>query len=138
MTMNQILERSATTYGGRNGAIKDMASSVELKLAKPQEMGGVGDQGTNPEELFSAGYSSCFASSIEYLLQTSGVKYDAIKVKATTKLVANPQTGFQFQLLVDAKISGVTKEVEKEYIEKAYGFCPYSKAIRGNVEVTFI
>lgn len=136
--MNQILKRSATTYGGRNGVIKDMESKVELKLAKPLEMGGSGSQGTNPEELFSAGYSSCFASSIEYLLMTSGIKYDAISVKATTKLVANPETGFQFQLFVEAKISGVSKEVEKEYIQKAYGFCPYSKAIKGNVDVKFM
>lgn len=136
--MNQILERSATTYGGRNGVIKDMASSVELKLSKPLEMGGIGAPGTNPEELFSAGYSSCFASSIEYLLLTSKISYDAISVKATTKLVAHPEKGFLFQLLVDAKIKGVSKEVEKEYVEKAYGFCPYSKAIKGNVDVKFI
>ena len=136
--MNQILERSATTYGGRNGVIKDMASKVELKLAKPVEMGGAGLPGTNPEELFSAGYSSCFASSIEYLLMTSGIKYEGITVKATTKLVANPETGFQFQLFVEARIQGVTQEIEKDYVQKAYGFCPYSKAIKGNVDIKFI
>lgn len=136
--MNQFLERSATTIGGRNGIIKDMASQLEFKLAKPVEMGGELIPGTNPEELFAAGYSACFASSLEYLLMSEGVSYEEIKVKATTKLMADPKTGFSFQLVVDAKVLGLTDDLSKKYIEKAYGFCPYSKAIRGNVNVTFI
>jgi Ohr subfamily peroxiredoxin len=136
--MKTFLERSATTYGGRDGLIKDMASQTELKLVKPVEMGGKEGLGTNPEELFAAGYSSCFASSIEYLLMSNQVAYDAISVKATTQLLADPERGFSFKLIVDAKITGVDQETEKSYIEKAYGFCPYSKAIKGNVEVVFI
>ncbi len=136
--MNKILERSAITHGGRNGTITDMDSKIELKLTKPTEMGGNNPFGTNPEELFSAGYSACFASSLEYLLTNEGVFYDHLSVKATTMLMANPKTGFSFQLVVDAKIAGVGKEVEKKYIEKAYGFCPYSKAIKGNVDISFI
>lgn len=88
--MKTFLERSATTYGGRDGLIKDMASQTELKLVKPVEMGGKEGLGTNPEELFAAGYSSCFASSIEYLLMSNQVAYDAISVKATTQLLADP------------------------------------------------
>lgn len=136
--MKTFLERSATTYGGRDGLIKDMASQIELKLTKPVEMGGKEGLGTNPEELFAAGYSSCFASSIEYLLMSNQVAYDAISVKATTQLLADPEKGFSFKLIVDAKITGVDQETEKSYIEKAYGFCPYSKAIKGNVDVVFI
>jgi Ohr subfamily peroxiredoxin len=136
--MNKFLERSATTFGGRDGVIKNMASNMELKLAKPIEMGGSPSVGTNPEELFSAGYSSCFASSMEYLLMTEGVPYEAISVKATTELMADPAKGFQFRLVVNAKIEGVSKEVEKTFIEKAFGFCPYSKAIKGNVDVVFV
>lgn len=136
--MNKILERSATITGGRDGLINDMSSHLELKMTKPQEMGGKDQSGTNPEELFAAGYSACFASSLEYLLLSERVQYEQIKVKATAELLANPTTGFYFKLLVKVTLDGVSKEVKKTYIEKAYNFCPYSKAIKGNVEVVFI
>lgn len=136
--MKKFLERTATTYGGRDGEIKDTQSGYSIKLAKPVEMGGKNPKGTNPEELFSIGYSACFSSSIEYLLQSDRIKYESISVQVVTALMMDEKTGFQFELTVTAKILGVTKDKEKEYIKKAYDFCPYSKAIRGNVLVTFV
>lgn len=135
--MMKILERQATTIGGRDGIIKDTQSTIELKLAKPQEMGGKLAKGTNPEELFAMGYSSCFASSIEFLLQSSKQAYEDIEVTVTASLVKDGDSGFKFEALVNAKIMGVTKEIEKKYIEMAYQFCPYSKAIKGNVDIKF-
>ncbi|MDD3068285.1 MAG: Ohr family peroxiredoxin [Bacilli bacterium] len=133
----KILERQATTIGGRDGIIKDTQSTIELKLAKPQEMGGKLAKGTNPEELFAMGYSSCFASSIEFLLQSSKQAYEDIEVTVTASLVKDGDSGFKFEALVNAKIMGVTKDIEKKYIEMAYQFCPYSKAIKGNVDIKF-
>lgn len=133
----KILERQATTFGGRDGMIKDMQSGLELKLSKPQEMGGKLSKGSNPEELFSAGYSSCFASSIEFLLQSNQQKYDQVEVTVTTSLVKDGDQGFKFEALVNAKITGVSKEIGKKYVDMAYQFCPYSKAIKGNVDVKF-
>lgn len=135
--MMKILERQATTIGGRDGIIKDTQSTIELKLAKPQEMGGKLAKGTNPEELFAMGYSSCFASSIEFLLQSSKQAYEDIEVTVTASLVKDGDSGFKFEALVNAKIMGVTKDIEKKYIEMAYQFCPYSKAIKENVDVKF-
>ena len=133
----KILERQATTIGGRDGIIKDTQSTIELKLAKPQEMGGKLAKGTNPEELFAMGYSSCFASSIEFLLQSSKQAYEDIEVTVTASLVKDGDSGFKFEALVNAKIMGVTKDIEKKYIEMAYQFRPYSKAIKGNVDIKF-
>jgi len=133
----KILERQATTIGGRDGIIKDTQSTIELKLAKPQEMGGKLAKGTNPEELFAMGYSSCFESSIEFLLQSSKQAYEDIEVTVTASLVKDGDSGFKFEALVNAKIMGVTKDIEKKYIEMAYQFCPYSKAIKGNVDIKF-
>jgi lipoyl-dependent peroxiredoxin len=90
---------------------------------------------TNPEELFSMGYSSCFASSLEYLLQASKTSYDDLKVSVTTMLVPDGTEGFKFEVIVEASVLGVSKELEKEMINKAYQFCPFSKAIRNNVSV---
>ncbi|MBU1093223.1 MAG: Ohr family peroxiredoxin [Firmicutes bacterium] len=136
--MKKILERTATTYGGRDGEIKDTLSGYSVKLSKPMEMGGKNSIGTNPEELFSMGYSACLASSLEYLLVTQHIAYESLFVKADTLLMMDEKTGFQFAINVNARVLGVSKAIEKEYIKKAYDFCPYSKAIKGNVEVTFI
>lgn len=133
----KILERSATTYGGREGIIKDTLSNVELQLGKPQEMGGKLTRFTNPEELFSMGYSSCFASSLEFLLQKDNIKYDDIEVTVTTSLETS-EDGFVFKVKIDAGVHGLNKKQEKEYIEKAYQFCPYSKAIKNNIIVEFV
>lgn len=136
--MKEFLSRTATTYGGRNGEIKDTNSGMTYKLATPIEMGGDGQEGTNPEELFSVGYSSCFASSLEYLLKNAKVQYEDLYVKAETKLMAIPNEGFRFKLVVEARIKGVDEKTQEIFVEMARGFCPYSKAIQGNVEVEFI
>ncbi|TNF06763.1 MAG: Ohr family peroxiredoxin [Bacillota bacterium] len=133
--MQKLLERKATTHGGRNGKISQTLSGLTLELAKPVEMGGVVNQKTNPEELFSIGYSSCFASSIEYLLQVSKTPYEDIKVTVTTALVTDGDQGFKFDIQVEASIKGLSKTDEKNFIQQAFQFCPYSKAIKGNVNV---
>ena len=135
--MSQILfTRQATTTGGREGTVHNTLSGLELVLAKPQEMGGQNTQGTNPEELFSVGYSACFASSIEFLAQQQNIAYERLAVNAKTALVMEEQ-GFKFALEVQVVLEGVTKEQKTELIQAAYHFCPYSKAIMGNVDVTF-
>ena len=136
--MKEMLSRSATTIGGRDGIVKDTQSQMTFKLAKPKEMGGSGLDGTNPEELFSVGYSACLASSMEYLLNVEKVKYDHLYVKAETKLLMIENKGFEFKLIVEARILGVDKETEKAFVIKAKNFCPYSKAISGNVEIEMV
>ncbi|MFP4177829.1 MAG: Ohr family peroxiredoxin [Acholeplasmataceae bacterium] len=134
--MKTILNRQATTYGGRNGTVKDMASEIELPLAKPEEMGGSPNKQTNPEELFSMGYSACFASSIEYLLEQDEVSYEDITVRVEAALLAKGESGFEFAVTVYPRITGLGKDKERSYVDRAYDFCPFSKAIRNNVRVT--
>lgn len=136
--MKEVLSRTATTYGGRNGEIKDTTSGITYKLSKPKQMGGIGLEGTDPEELFSAGYSSCFASSMEYLLVTDKVEYKDLYVKAETKLLMIPNEGFKFKLVVEARINGVDQKTLDKYTQGAKEFCPYSKAFKGNVDIEFI
>jgi lipoyl-dependent peroxiredoxin len=138
MSRNLFLERTATTYGGRDGIIKNTQSGLQVEMTKPLEMGGTNPTGTNPEELFSMGYSGCFASSLEYLLSVDKVSYQDITVKVNTQLVSDELGGFKFALQVHARIKGLTSEQENQYIQKAFLFCPYSKAIKGNVDISFI
>ncbi|MCD4827566.1 MAG: Ohr family peroxiredoxin [Acholeplasmataceae bacterium] len=136
--MKEMLSRKATTYGGRNGEVRDTTSGLTYKLAKPKQMGGIGLEGTDPEELFSVGYSSCFASSMEYLLQNDKVKYEDLSVQVETKLLMVPNEGFKFALVVKARINGVDQETLDKYILGAKDFCPYSKAFKGNIDIEFI
>jgi lipoyl-dependent peroxiredoxin len=136
--MKEMLSRTATTYGGRNGEVRDTTSGEKYKLSKPKQMGGIGLKGTDPEELFSVGYSSCFASSMEYLLNNDKIQYDDLYVKAETKLLMIPNEGFKFKLIVEARIKGVDQKTLDKYIEGAKAFCPYSKAFKGNIDIEFI
>ncbi len=133
-----ILTRKATTTGGRDGKVHNTLSGVELVLSKPQEMGGQNTQVTNPEELFSMGYSSCFASSLEFIMAQQDISYETLAVDTKTALVSEDGKSFKFALEVKVTLEGVSAKEKASLIEAAYQFCPYSKAIQGNVDVTFI
>ena len=133
--MKDMLQRTVIAQGGRNGIIKETSSGVTYTLRKPVEMGGEDHPGTDPEELFAAGYASCLASSIEYLLTADNVSFEDVLVQATNHLLMVPDKGFQFKLEVKTTILGVSSEVEKAYTLKGQAFCPFSRAIQGNVTI---
>ena len=120
--------------GGRNGSLKTEDKALDLKLRKPTEMGGE-NNGVDPENLFAAGYASCLASSIEFLLEQQGKQADDIVIDANLSLVGDPDGGFKFDLEVVASIKGFDKSEQEKLLEAGLGFCPYSKAIKGNVNV---
>ena len=134
--MAQILSRKASTKGGRDGLVKASKSGVSLSMQKPKEMGGEESSKTNPEELFSMGYSSCFASSIEYLLVDQSIEYGEIYVEVDTQLVTDGDAGFKFKVDVYPTIKGLDTDKSDKIIEQAFNFCPYSKAIKDNVDIT--
>lgn len=133
--MKPLLSRKATTQGGRNGTITLATSNQTIKMSKPIEMGGITNDYTNPEELFAAGYSACFASSLEYLLQTQEEPYTDIEVFANTMLVKDGDKGFKFAIELVVDIKSIDEAKKAMFVNQAYQFCPYSKAINGNVEV---
>ncbi len=133
--MKEMLQRKMTAYGGRDGIVKDTTNGITYDLRKPVEMGGKDQPGTDPETLFAAGYASCLASSIEYLLSANHVSYDDVTVEATTHLMMVPDKGFTFKLTVKTRIKGVSSDVETAYRKKGQAFCPFSRAIAGNVDI---
>ncbi len=132
--MAVILKRSATAFGGREGTITTPEKTLELTMAKPKEMDGDG-KGTNPEELFAAGYASCFASSIEFLLHKAKKSYEDIHVKAEAVLKTDGDAGFKFALEIEVQIQGLDKDEQVRFTEQASQFCPFSKAVQGNVDI---
>lgn len=136
----EILNRTMRTVNGRNGYIVSKDRDFRLDMAIPKEMGGVEDlTKTNPEELFSAGYSSCFASSMQYIMSSQKIEHGEFYAEAKTSLIQNvKEGGFKFAVTMTCGIEGVDEDTKKKVIEEAYQFCPYSRAIRNNVDVDLI
>ena len=131
------LKRQATVKGGRDGHITTPNNSLDLKMAKPEEMGGSPNQQTNPEELFLAGYIGCLASSFEFLAGKMDAAYDALEIAGKIDLQDNADKGgFEFGVRLTFKIQGLSDEQKQTLVAQTFGFCPFSRAIKGNVDVS--
>lgn len=124
----------ATASGGRSGRAKSNDGVIDLALATPKEMGGPGDA-TNPEQLFAAGYSSCFSGALALVAKEKGV--DISDSRVTAHVGFGPEgRSFAIAVTMEVKIPGQDEGSVRELTEAAHEVCPYSKATRGNVEVT--
>ena len=124
----------ATSTGGRAGRSVTDDGALDVALAAPKELGGSGD-GTNPEQLFAAGYSACFQGALGVTARKRGVDTATSLVTAE---VGIGKHGGAFALAVTLRvvIPGVELDVVQELAEEAHEVCPYSRAIRGNVPVS--
>ena len=125
----------ATTVGGRRGGHASSSDGLlAVDLTAPKELGGPGT-GTNPEQLFAAGYSACFNSAFLGVAKKAGVKADDAHVTAE---VGFGPAGDGYALTVDLKVSvaGLELAQVQELAEQAHQVCPYSNAVRGNVPTT--
>ncbi|MBU2996436.1 organic hydroperoxide resistance protein [Cellulophaga baltica] len=132
--MKQLFETAATTTGGRNGHVKSSDGVIEFDLKMPIQMGGEGGKFTNPEQLFAAGYSACFDSALQMV---AGAEKIAIESATTANigLVMHNPTSYGLTAVLDVEVKGVEKEKAQELLEKAHAVCPYSVALKGNVDV---
>jgi osmotically inducible protein OsmC len=125
---------SATSTGdGRNGHVVSSDHRLDLDLAAPVEMGGSGN-GTNPEQLFAAGYSACFHSALRAVSRRAHV--DPAESTVTAEVGIGPD-GEAYGLVVTLVISipGLDREQVRQLAEAAHQVCPYSLATRGNISV---
>ncbi len=120
----------ATTTAGRNGHVESSEGTLKLDLSMP----GSGKPGTNPEQLFAAGYSACFGSAIMAVAGAAKIKPESVHVTAEVTLVIE---GHDYSLAVKlkAKIDGVERAEAEKLVHAAHQVCPYSKATRGNIPV---
>ena len=125
--------KATSTGDGRNGHVVSSDQRLDLDLALPPEMGGSGD-GTNPEQLFAAGYSACFHSALRIVARRARVDPGDSTVSAEVGI--GPE-GEAFGLVVTLIISipGLEREQARELAETAHQVCPYSRATRGNISV---
>jgi len=133
--MKALYETTVEVTGGRNGKVKSENGILELEVRMPKELGGV-DGYTNPEQLFAAGYASCFDSALNLIMGKEKVNPASPSiVKATVGLNPNGAGGFALSVALAVEIPGIAKDLAKELVDKAHMICPYSNATRGNIDV---
>ena len=135
--MSEILfSSSASAVGGREGHVQSEDGKINLDIAMPGTPRAKSiPTATNPEQLFAAGYSACFDGALQLMAHKERVKFDS-EVTAHVRLLKDERDqGFKLGVTLHVKGKGIEKEVLEELVDKAHGFCPYSKATRGNIEV---
>ena len=134
--MNTLYSTKVTAVGGRHGHIRSADGLLDAKLALPRELGG-GGGATNPETLFAGGYASCFENAILHVSRSAGIHFadEDIEVTAEIGLSRNETGGFVLSAALAVTIAGVPQEKAESLVAAADKICPYSNAIRGNVDV---
>jgi Ohr subfamily peroxiredoxin len=120
------------TTGGRDGAAKSSDGRLDIKLSSP----GTSGQGTNPEQLFAAGWSACFMGAMGIAAKGLEIKLPAETAVDAEVDLGTTGGGFFLQARLNISIPGVDKEKARAIVEAAHNTCPYSKATRGNINVT--
>ena len=136
MTIEVVYTTESTaTGGGRDGHVKSDDGRIDLETRPPKEMGGNGD-GTNPEQLFSAGYAACFLGALRLVAGKSKVALDdATNVSVQIGFGKDSAGGFGLTGKIVSYLPGLEQSVAHDLVEQAHQVCPYSKATRGNVDV---
>ncbi|WP_434424502.1 organic hydroperoxide resistance protein [Nannocystis pusilla] len=124
----------ATATAGRDGRARTDDGRVDLTLAPPRELGGSGS-GTNPEQLFAAGYAACFGSAAAHVARLQKLKTGPIGVTAHVTLGTVGQ-GFGLAVELEVDIPELPRDQAEALVRQAHEVCPYSNATRGNIEVS--
>lgn len=127
----------ATATGGREGHSVTEDGRVDVQLSTPKELGGGGGTGTNPEQLFAAGYSACFLGALKFVASKEKVKVpDDATVTATVGIGPRDDgAGFGLDVALAVNLPGIDRETAQRLAEKAHVVCPYSHATKGNLDV---
>ncbi|WBP93712.1 organic hydroperoxide resistance protein [Mycolicibacterium neoaurum] len=130
--MSVVYTAATHTTGGRQGESYSSDGNLDIQLTAP----GAEGTGTNPEQLFAAGWSACYLSAMGLVAGQHKVKLPAqTAVDAEVDLV-NADGGFSLQARLNVSIPGVDPETARQIVDGAHEVCPYSKATRGNIPVT--
>ena len=138
--LNKVLyTATATAEGGRDGHTATDDGKLDVKLSPPAELGGpVGGIGTNPEQLFAAGYASCFHSAVKLVAQRLKLDPEGSTVTAKVgfgSIEGSPGFGLTVELIISLP-NVPDREQAEQIVERSHKVCPYSNAVRDNIEVT--
>ena len=136
MSVDVKYTTTATATGGRDGHAATKDGSLDVKLSTPKELGGGGGPGSNPEQLFAAGYAACFIGAMKFVSSQGGPKVpnDAM-VNATVGIGPRSEGGFGITAKLEVSLPGLAHDEAQALVDQAHQVCPYSNATRGNVDV---
>jgi Ohr subfamily peroxiredoxin len=136
MTPEKILyETSMIAHGGRDGKAESTDGSFAVSLSVPKGLGGPGGDGTNPEQLFAAGYAACFLGAVKLVARTRKIALpDDVAITAKVGIGPVP-VGYALAVELTASMPGMDRALAEDIVAGAHERCPYSNATRGNVDV---
>jgi lipoyl-dependent peroxiredoxin len=136
MSVEKVLYRTtATATGGRDGRAITGDQQLDLQLSTPRELGGAGGAGTNPEQLFAAGYSACFIGAMKFVAHRDKLPMPAdASVQGTVGIGPIPQ-GFGIEVDLAVSLPGMDRAAAQTLLERTHLVCPYSNATRNNIDV---
>jgi Ohr subfamily peroxiredoxin len=137
MSIENVLYRAhAQATGGRDGRAISSDNVLDVKLTTPKELGGAGGTGTNPEQLFAAGYSACFLGAMKFVAAQQKIALPAdTRIEGSVGIGPIP-AGFGIEVALTISVPGMERGAAEALVAKAHEVCPYSNATRGNIDVT--
>jgi osmotically inducible protein OsmC len=135
MVTGIVYRSEATAEGGRGGHVRTSDGRLDLPLDVPAEMGGLGGPGTNPEQLFAAGYAACFQSALMHVAAAQRLAIPRSKLTARVGIGPTGEDGFGLTVELDLEAPGLDRAQAASLMEHAHELCPYSRATRGNIDV---
>ncbi len=133
--MKPLYTATATAQGGRRGSVESSDGVLDLSLSMPEGLGGPGGNGTNPEQLFAAGYAACFENALRRVAGQQKKNVSGACITARVHLGHPPDGGFALETELIGRLPNLSREEAERLMEEAYGICPYSRATRGNMDV---
>ena len=130
--MKTLYTGIATATGGREGRVESSDKNISMKLNKPSNA----PDGTNPEQLFAAGYAGCFSGAVQFQARQRGLDVSDVVTTAEVSLNQDEDNGFVLSVVLDTSLPNLSEEDAINLLHAAHQFCPYSKATRGNISVT--
>ncbi|HEX8930794.1 MAG TPA: organic hydroperoxide resistance protein [Actinomycetota bacterium] len=134
--MKILYTAEATVEGGRQGHGRTSDGRLEVNLSVPEELGGKGGPGTNPEQLFAVGYAACFQSALLSVAAGRGLDASASTITARVGIGPTDHGGFGLTVALDLHAPQLARADAEDLMARAHQRCPYSNATRGNVDVT--
>jgi Ohr subfamily peroxiredoxin len=139
MSIEKVLYTAhAKATGGRDGRAVSSDNVLDLKLTTPRELGGAGGVGTNPEQLFAAGYSACFIGALRFVAGKQKIALPADTSIEGSVGIGQIPAGFGIEVELKIHVPGLPREQVQALVEQAHQVCPYSNATRGNIDVRLI
>jgi lipoyl-dependent peroxiredoxin len=136
MSVDVKYRTRATATGGRDGTARSDDGVLAVNLSTPKELGGAGGDGTNPEQLFAAGYSACFIGALKVAGGQLKIKVPQdVSVTATVGIGSRAAGGFGITADLEVSLPGLDRAEAEKLVEAAHQICPYSNATRNNVDV---